>query len=169
MPEVLVHILIPLMVLLYLRFELKYALAYSLFAILPDFDIFFGVHRSLSHSIVFILIIFLPIIVVAQLKSRVLFKRIAVVLFVLLSHIILDVFTGYTPIFYPLYNMAIYLIVNVTVNTISYNIKLDFNVYTKQVTFQIENVDAPILTNVGIALGIFIFVSIILRKLSRIY
>ena len=69
MPEVLVHIVIPLFVMVMLGIELKRALPLSLLAVLPDFDVIFRIHRSMSHSCLFVFLISLPLIGITSIKN----------------------------------------------------------------------------------------------------
>ncbi len=79
----------------------------SFFAVLPDTDSLFFVfklspvplHRILFHN-VFILII--PLLLFILVKSRQ--QVFGIICFYLLSHLILDLFTGGIPLFYPVYN-----------------------------------------------------------------
>lgn len=79
----------------------------SFFAVLPDTDSLFFVfklspvplHRILFHN-VFILII--PFLLFILVKSR--RQVFGIICFYLLSHLILDLFTGGIPLFYPVYN-----------------------------------------------------------------
>jgi membrane-bound metal-dependent hydrolase YbcI (DUF457 family) len=86
----LLHILLPVLFLLAIRMDPKMVLLYSPFAILPDFDALFGLHRAAFHS--FIVAILIPLVLVAYSK----YKRpewlaaSTLILFFLASHIVLD-------------------------------------------------------------------------------
>jgi len=164
MPETLIHIVLPLFVLILAGFELKKAFALSLLAILPDFDILFGVHRSISHSLIFITLIFVPLLFLAR-KNKI--NYILPAFFVILSHPILDMFTGYTPILYPLYGKSVYIVANLTVNTVNLmDIRFRFKIYEIPTTFHLIETDAPIFTNYGIAVSLALLTALFINHLK---
>ncbi len=163
MPETLIHIVLPLFVLILVGFELKKAFALSLLAILPDFDILFGVHRSISHSLIFVTLIFAPFLFLTRNKLNYLLPA----FFVILSHPILDMFTGYTPILYPLYDKSVYIVTNLTVNTVNLlDIKFKFNIYKIPTTFHLIEADAPIFTNYGIVVFLTLLTALFINHLK---
>jgi membrane-bound metal-dependent hydrolase YbcI (DUF457 family) len=105
--DLLSHWLFPLIALI-LYDQLKYnkillsSLVLSVFAILPDFDVFLGtaVHRTFSHSI-FIPIIILLIAVIFRLKDSKYARCLFVISFFLFSHLLLDLSYGGIPLLYP--------------------------------------------------------------------
>jgi membrane-bound metal-dependent hydrolase YbcI (DUF457 family) len=72
-------------------------------ALLPDLDALFHVHRSATHSVIVLLVFALPAAYLAH-RGGVELRFLAFAVASLLSHPILDVFQGYTPIFYPLFD-----------------------------------------------------------------
>ena len=163
MPETLIHIVIPLFVLILVGFKLKKAFVLSLLAILPDFDILFGVHRSISHSLIFITLIFVPLFLLARNKINYILPA----FFVILSHPILDMFTGYTPILYPLYGKSVYIVANLTVNTVNLlDIKFEFNIYEIPTTFHLIETDAPVFTNYGIVVSLSLLTALFINHLK---
>ena len=64
MPEPLIHFIIPLFLLMMLGLNLKKSIIISSLAIVPDLDVIFHVHRSASHSIIFILTLSIVIILI---------------------------------------------------------------------------------------------------------
>lgn len=94
--EPLIHFVVPLTLLTILGVKFRRALPLSLLALLPDLDVFFHVHRSFSHSILIFLAVFLLTLPLAwRFKS---YKHAALALLMLISHPILDLFSGYTPV-----------------------------------------------------------------------
>jgi membrane-bound metal-dependent hydrolase YbcI (DUF457 family) len=69
-------------------------------ALLPDLDVLFRVHRSATHSVIVLLVFALPAAYLAH-RGGVGLRFLAFAVASLLSHPILDVFQGYTPILYP--------------------------------------------------------------------
>jgi len=72
----------------------------SFFAVLPDGDVFLGVHRGLFHSLFFVL----PLISLSYFLAKKYFKYIALFLS---SHLALDFISGGVPFLYPLVNLGI--------------------------------------------------------------
>lgn len=58
--EPLIHFVVPFVALMLAGVEFKKASFISLLALLPDLDALFLVHRSLSHSILVVLIVIVP-------------------------------------------------------------------------------------------------------------
>jgi len=88
---------------------IRRAIAVSLISLLPDLDVFLHVHRSPSHSIILLLVVCL---VAVGLVSRLEPKHLGLVsagCLALFSHPIMDLFSTYTPILYPLVLESFYL------------------------------------------------------------
>jgi len=88
---------------------IRRAIAVSLISLLPDLDVFLHVHRSPSHSIILLLVVCLAAAgLVRRLKPKYL-GLVSVGCLALLSHPIMDLFSTYTPILYPLVLESFYL------------------------------------------------------------
>ncbi len=117
------HIFIPVAILLLFskKFNLdpREVIALSFFAVLPDTDSLFFVfklspvplHRVLFHNVFIVIIPFLLFILV---KSR--RQVFGIICFYLTSHLILDLFTGGIPLFYPVYNSIFFVHVELLFN-----------------------------------------------------
>jgi len=82
---------------------IRKAVVAGVLALLPDLDVLFHVHRSITHSAVVLLLLALPIAYLAHRGGvGVRFSFLAVVS--LLSHPILDTLQDYTPILYPFFD-----------------------------------------------------------------
>jgi len=104
--DLLTHIFLPLIAIYSLRRFNKIYFVISLFAILPDFDVFLGIHRGLLHSLVFLIPLALLILTLERLlRSEVRYAYIAI--FFLFSHIFLDFFAGGVPFLYPIVETGI--------------------------------------------------------------
>ncbi|MEM4577192.1 MAG: glycosyltransferase [Candidatus Nezhaarchaeales archaeon] len=84
------------------QFGVRRALPLSALALLPDVDVLFGVHRSMSHSAVLVALAFLPALLAAALAGRRRLGLAAACFAAVLSHLALDCFQSYTPLLYPL-------------------------------------------------------------------
>ena len=125
MSSLFTHIFIPLIILIVFSDKLglskKMILALSIFAILPDLDMFLF-HRATLHN-VFIFII--PLIIYIIFKN---IKVVGIITYYLFSHILLDVFNHGVFILYPIYNKTLNI-----VSGISYEnsqISFIFNVFS---------------------------------------
>ena len=111
MSSLFTHIFIPIVILLLfskkLKLNTKEITILSIFAVVPDADsIFFmfklsavPLHRVIFHNI---FIVIIPLLLFILVKSR---RRIfGIICFYLASHLILDLFTGGTFLFYPVYD-----------------------------------------------------------------
>lgn len=87
--------------------RLKKAFLLSLLALTPDLDALFHIHRSISHSAIILLAIMILIWLAA--RKPWIRTQIPFALFALISHLTLDVFTGYTPILWPLSQSSIWI------------------------------------------------------------
>jgi len=77
----------------------------------------------------------------------------------------MDLFTHFTPIFWPLYNKSIYIIAEMTTNMNNVSqLHLLFDIKLKPVVFyHAISVDAPIFTSQGIAATLVILIGLVLR------
>ncbi len=167
MPEPLTHFIIPLFLLLILGFNLKKSVLISSLAIVPDLDVIFGVHRSISHSVIIILI--LSAIVVLILNYLKIGKKsdMLVGILVLLSHPFLDMFGGFTPILWPVFDKSISIFTELTTNL---NNVLDLNLifkinFEKTIFYKVHG-DGPIFTSEGFGLALVLLTGLAMKNLS---
>ncbi|NVM52489.1 MAG: metal-dependent hydrolase [Candidatus Helarchaeota archaeon] len=101
MPEVLIHLLIPAAALIIAGFDRKIVLYFAPFAMIHDIDIFFGIHRSGFHSLLVLGLISL-VLLFYTFKYKPQWKSHAIIIsFLLLSHPLMDLITGYVQLFWP--------------------------------------------------------------------
>ena len=168
MPEPLIHFIIPMFLLIMLGFNLKKSALISSLAIIPDLDVIFGVHRSISHSIIFILILSIVIILILNYLKIGNNSEKLVAILVLLSHPFLDTFGGFTPILWPVFDKSIYIFTQLTTNM---NNVLDLNLifkinFEKTVFYKIIGGDGPIFTGQGFGITLVLLTGLVLRNLS---
>lgn len=168
MPEPLIHFIIPLFLLIMLGFNLKKSILISSLAIVPDLDVIFHVHRSMSHSIIFIMALIIPIILILNyLKIGNNNEKLMMIL-VIFSHPFLDMFGWYTPILWPLFDKSIYIFTELTTNM---NNVLDLNLIFK-INFEptifnkITGGDAPIFTSQGFGVTLVLLGGLAMKNLS---
>jgi hypothetical protein len=114
MPTLLAHIAIAGLVLLVVVKEPKWVLLLAWVAILPDFDIFLGLHRIAFHTFFLLIPVSVVIVVIAYVKYPQYKEPAFVIAFCLLSHTILDVLQYWNAIFWPV-PLAFWLNIQITV------------------------------------------------------
>ncbi len=164
--EPLVHFLVPFTALLLVGVGFKKALPVSLLAVLPDFDALFLVHRSVSHSIVLMLIGIAPFLFLAyKFKPRVQSYAL-LALMAAATHPILDVFGGYTPIFWPLYGYSVWIRAELFAHVgSSLSLISSAQLLTRPVTVQpFQSLDAPLFTGEGLILSAVLLLPVLLKS-----
>ena len=143
---------------------IRRALIVGLISLLPDLDVLFHVHRSMSHSIVLLSIIVAASILISYKIGR--GAKFATVSGLgLLSHPLLDLFQSPTPVLYPLSHNSYHVSPKLSV-TISNGIvfHLTFSIESEPVKFApFHSMDAPIFTDIGF------IISLLLISISVIY
>jgi len=141
----------------------------SLIALLPDIDaLLIGVHRSMSHSLVLVLAVCgIALLLIRALKPRLLRLGLLATLG-LLSHLLLDLFTTYTPIFWPLVSWSLFISLDGGVHiSESVNLKVSLGVSTTTTEFTPFTVlDAPIFTSEGFAISLILIGSVFANMYS---
>jgi len=169
--EPLVHFVVPLTALLLFGVRLKKALPISLLALLPDVDALFLVHRSLSHSIVVMLIMAMPFLMLTYKFKPKLQDYALLALMTGVSHSILDVFAGYTPILWPLYGYSVSIQVVLAAHIgSSASLTPTVQLLTKPITFQqFPSLDAPLFTGEGLILSVVLLAPVLLRASRAVW
>lgn len=106
--EPLLHFAIPFTLAAILGLTLRWAFLAGFIAVLPDMDVLFYAHRSISHTLVIpiiLLIASLPLQNRPKLRFPLQLTGLS-----LASHVILDFFHGYTPVLWPISNVAYTLV-----------------------------------------------------------
>ena len=165
MPEPLIHFIVPFSVLIMCGIGVKKATLFASLAILPDLDVLFHIYRSFSHSIFFILLFCVPVIAIAAVKHSKMTTDAIIATLVILSHPFMDLFTYFTPIFWPLYNNAIYMVAEMTTNMDNVSqVNLLLEIKLEPVMFyHTVSINAPIFTSQGVAATLVILIGLILR------
>ncbi|MBC7130620.1 metal-dependent hydrolase [Candidatus Bathyarchaeota archaeon] len=167
--EPLLHFVIPFLTLLLLGTRPKAAFLASLLALTPDLDALLLVHRSFTHSIIFISAIFVPVILTLN-KFKPELKNFGFMgFFAVASHLLLDVFAGYTPIFWPLYNQSIWISLDLTAHIGSLpSFALNLTLLTEPISFSaVQSLDAPILTGSGLIISLIVLSPLFLKLTLR--
>lgn len=162
MSELLLHYVVPLSILLICGLTVKRSLLLAVFGIVPDLDVFFHAHRTVTHSAVIILLVCIPIIIFISRKYSNSINNALIATGILISHIFMDLFTGCTPIFYPIYDKYIWIVFELTTNLDSLsiiNLTFDIN-FTPDILYAPYGMNAPIFTSQGFAVSVLILIAI---------
>jgi len=166
--ELLLHFVTPFAAFSYFRRPREAFLA-SLIALLPDVDaLLIGVHRSTSHSLVVVLALCgIVLLLIRVVRPRLLRLGLLATLG-LLSHLLLDLFTTYTPIFWPLVGWSLFINLGGGVHVSeSVNLKVSLDVSTTTTNFTPFTVlDAPIFTSEGFAVSLILVGAVFVNRYS---
>lgn len=165
MPEVLIHLALPVAALIIVGFDRRLVLIFCPLAIIPDFDVIFGAHRSVSHSLFALGAISIFLILYA-LYFKPKWKASAIIISImLLSHPLMDFFTGPTQLLWPITSYY-YLLISAPILTLS-PLSIDFSSFTiKLLVLTPEEVSSmmipfSIFTNEGLVAFIVIGLSVL--------
>jgi len=156
--EPLLHFAIAFAAAALLRLRLKWALALGLVGILPDLDVLFFMHRSVSHSMLppLLLLLASPLLWRSPRVKALLLP----VSLVWVSHGFLDFIEGYTPILFPLSSKSYKLVFESTLFIesrpfVSMSLKVLEEPYNNGF---FTSFDAPLFTASGIVFGLVLIV-----------
>lgn len=151
------------------RLGVKRGFLLSLLCVLPDLDVLFYVHRSMSHSIPILLIAGIPMLLaVYRLKPE--YLRLAILgLMALISHPILDCFQMYTPILFPLLDRSIWVKIEgrAIISTNSLIPQISASVKEAPTVFEpFERMDAPLFTSEGLLVSVMLVMPTLILSLK---
>jgi len=147
--EPLIHFAVPFAVFTAFGVKPKRALLLSLLALTPDLDVLFHVHRSLTHSLIPLLLVAAPLLALTwkrkPYRNFVVLASVAVA-----SHLLLDL-TGYTPILCPLLQDSLRIAFNCDMHYSSFPaLSLNIKIQSTPTTFNpFKSLDAPLFTSEG--------------------
>jgi hypothetical protein len=114
MPTLLAHIAIAGLVCLAIVKNPKWVLLFVWVAILPDFDIFLGLHRIAFHTLFLLIPISIAVIIIAYRWFPTYKEPAFIIAFCLLSHTILDWLQYWNALFWPI-PLAFWLNIHITI------------------------------------------------------
>lgn len=140
----------------------------SSLAVIPDLDVIFHVHRSVSHSVIFILAVTVPIVLILNYLEVGKKNELVIAILVILSHPFMDIFTGFTPILWPLFDRSVYILAQLTTNMNNIlALNLIFKVNLDKVVFlQTTNSEGPIFTSQGFGMTLVLLIGLAMKYLS---
>jgi membrane-bound metal-dependent hydrolase YbcI (DUF457 family) len=168
MPDLLAHYVLSVLV-AKTRVSAKWALLLGILGLIPDIDALLRIHRWLTHSLVVIVLVATPLLALIRLRWRGKFSLALLALLIVALHPVMDVFTGQTPILWPLVDSVwIKVSVNGASSSTGVTITPSIAVITSRPSFtQREVVEGPVVTELGVVLAVVAVVILALDYLSR--
>jgi len=149
---------------------LRRAIFLSLISLVPDLDVLFHVHRSISHSAVLLLVVSLVAFVLVRKVKPTLSGMVCVGCLALLCHPVMDMFSTYTPILYPIIAESVYISVEGKIligGSITPSISGEIETRPTEFT-RFQMFDAPLFTNEGFIVSLLLvaipFLMVFLRR-----
>jgi hypothetical protein len=147
----------------------KEAIILAVFGVLPDMDAILLVHRSFSHSIIVIALIYAPIYICSRLFKPEYARIILLGFLVTISHPILDL-GGYTPILWPIYKDSIRL--GVSLNGIvneGIGFRPNVRIKTEPTSFiKYSSIDYPLFTYDGLIISLILLLPIMYQHIELV-
>lgn len=168
MPELALHFSVPF-ALAAPKLGLRRALLVSALALLPDLDALFRVHRSMSHSMIILIIIYLPVLLSVYKFRRGYFKFVLIGLLALLSHPVMDSFQTYTPLFYPFLDRSVWFRVEGWVLISGLSVRSEFQAAVRDaptVFRPFEFMDALVFTSEGLSIFLMLLAPALIFNLK---
>jgi membrane-bound metal-dependent hydrolase YbcI (DUF457 family) len=168
MPDLLAHYASSVLV-ARVRVDTRIALLVGLVGLIPDVDALLRIHRWITHSLVLVALFATPLVTLVYRRGREYFGLALATLLIYTLHLMLDVFTGPTPILYPL---ADSIWVKIQVNGVSTATGIAVNpsitVATVKPDFiQMEIVEGPLVTETGSVIAVVTAVILLLEHFFR--
>jgi membrane-bound metal-dependent hydrolase YbcI (DUF457 family) len=147
----------------------KYSLLIALAGLLPDIDVVFRIHRWVTHSLVLVALIATPVITLVYWYKRRYLGLASIILLTYTLHLLLDIFTGPTPILYPLADsLWVKIQVNGVSTTTGISITPSITMTTVKPDFtQRKIVEGPLVTESGAILAVVTAVILLLECFFR--
>ncbi len=168
MPDPLLHYIVSFIV-AKRRYRILQALLISLVGIVPDLDVVFHIHRSATHSLVILCIVAFLIYVFLKLFIKNSAKAIAILgtcVLLYLLHILMDIFTGLTPLLWPITNYALFIDIRIDFTMGSSPcIDMPIRIVIKPYTMEMyEVIRGSIATPISIALATALAITISIQS-----
>jgi len=154
------------------KIGVRRALLLSLLALFPDLDVLIRVHRSISHSIVFLVLVCAPLLLAVYRFKPGYFRLALLGSLAVLSHPVMDCFQTYTPVLYPLLDQMVWVKVDGGVHVSSDGLAPQASVTIKgePATFQpFETMDAPVFSSNSFVISLILVAVPIILDLKKIF
>ena len=166
--EPLLHYILPLTALILLGEKPKTAAILATLGVASDIDALLLIHRSLSHSLVIIMLIYTPLFVYAWHRKPELQRTFILAFLVSASHPILDL-GGLTPILWPIiqHSISLQLSLNgVMQDGLSFRPSININQSPTDFT-RFTGFDYPLFTQDGLLTAIILLLPIIYNQINK--
>ena len=173
MVEPLLHFAVPFASLQALGLDWRKAAVASAIALTPDLDVFFLVHRSLSHSAVVPAAVALALMAFTFLipigKRRTVRSVILLGAFGVSTHLLLDLLTDYTPILWPLLNYSFFISIDLQLRMGSLPMVTgSVELLAEPTVFEpFTSLDVPVLTGEGVSVFLILLIPSIVRTVRN--
>jgi len=168
MPDLLAHYASSVLV-ARVRVDTRIALLVGLVGLIPDIDALLRIHRWITHSLVLVALFTTPLVILVYWRGRRYFGLALTILLIYTLHLLLDIFTGPTPILYPLADSIwIKIQVNGASTTTGIAINPSITVATMKPDFtRREIVEGPLVTETGAIIAAVTAVILLLEYFFR--
>jgi membrane-bound metal-dependent hydrolase YbcI (DUF457 family) len=164
MPDLLAHYASSVLV-ARVRVDTRVALLVGLVGLIPDVDALFRIHRWITHSLVLVALFTTPLVILVYWRGRRYLGLALATLLIYTLHLLLDIFTGPTPILYPLADSIwIKIQVNGASTATGITVNPSITVATVKPDFtQMEIVEGPLVTETGAIIAVVTAVILLLE------
>jgi len=166
--EPLLHYVLPLVALILLGEKPRTAAILATLGVLSDIDALLLIHRSLSHSIIIIGLIYSPLFVYARLRRPELLRTFILAFLVSISHPIMDL-ASMTPILWPIYQNSVSLKLSlngVIQDGLTFKPRLNINQSPTDFTL-LSGVDYPLFTQDGLLIAFILLLPIFYNQVKK--
>ena len=167
--EPLIHFAVPFAVFTALGVKPKRALLLSLLALTPDLDVLFHVHRSVTHSLIPLLLVAAPLLALTWRRKP--YRNLVILAFMAVSsHLLLDL-SGYTPILYPLLQDSFRIAFSCNMHYGSFP-ALSFNVLVESIPtvfVPFDSLDAPLFTTEGALISLTLLLPTFIEAFKQLW
>jgi membrane-bound metal-dependent hydrolase YbcI (DUF457 family) len=163
MPDLLAHYASSVLV-ARVRVDTRIALLVGLVGLIPDIDALLRIHRWITHSLVLVALIATPVVALLYRYRRRYFGLALTILLIYTLHLLLDIFTGPTPILYPLADSIwVKIHVNGASTATGITVTPSITVATMKPDFtRRETVEGPLVTETGAIMAVVTVVILLL-------
>jgi len=168
MPDLLAHYASSVLV-ARVRVDTRITLLIGLVGLIPDVDALLRIHRWITHSLVLVALFAIPLVALLYWYRRRYFGLALTILLIYTLHLLLDIFTGPTPILYPLADSIwVKIQVNGASTATGIIVTPSITVATMKPDFtRREIVEGPLVTETGTILAVVTTVILLLEYFFR--
>ena len=166
--EPLLHYVLPLIALILLGEKPRTAAILATLGVVSDIDALLLIHRSLSHSLIIIGLIYTPLFVYAWFRKPELQRTFILAFLVTASHPILDL-GGMTPILWPIiqHSISLQLSLNGVVQEgLTFRPRININQAPTDFT-RVAGIDYPLFTQDGLLIMLILFLPLTYNLIKK--